>query len=70
MNEENILEKIGEIRAETSKISCYQNSQNKVLEKIQKEISNLKDLLQTFKALNGSDWQKYNRIKEILSDNQ
>lgn len=99
MNEENILEKIQELRADTSKISCYQNGQNKVLEEIQKEISDLrslieetqrvqqtglthvitemkffdetqKDILRAFDALNGSDWKKYNKIKEILSDNQ
>lgn len=67
-------------------------------EKIQKEISSLKDyidslnehqdkafghiikelklfdetqvrLLRAFDALNGSDWKKYNKIKEILNNN-
>lgn len=99
MIKENIIEKIQEVRADTSKISCYQNSQDEVLEKIQKEISRLKDyidslkedqdrklghiikelklfddtqrdLCRAFNDLNGSDWKKYNKIKEILSDNQ
>ena len=74
MTEKNILK---EIQKEMNKLKDFINDinehQQKEIAHIRDEIAfvddNLKNLLRAFDALNGSDWQKYNKIKEILSNN-
>ena len=79
MNEKNNQNKIlAEIQKEISSLKDYIDSinehQDKTLSHIIKELKLFDDtqrnLCRAFNDLNGSDWKKYNKIKEILSDNQ